>query len=159
MAHITNLENNLRLELSFIKNYLFDYDSHKNDYEKWIPFKLSVTLPTRSIIIDEYASATLSVYEIRNFINGIEKILGEVVLQTNSTFEFYSGESFFEFKLEVVPEDMLIEVELWINVGNQTKGNIYGYDEGVRFATSAKLLRAFLIGIKKELFYLEESIS
>ena len=155
MPYLTNLENNLRLELNFIRNYLFEFDS-KEDYEKWIPFTLSVILPKRSIMIDEDARAAMSVYEIRNLVCGIENILEKLTEQISSSFEFYSGESFFGLKLEIIPEDIVVEVELWINVGSQTQGKIYGYDEGVRFATNERALREFLIGIKQELSCLEE---
>lgn len=156
MAFIINLEKNLRLEIRFKENQLFDYDVQRTDYENWIPFTLGLTLPKRSIIIDDAANATMTVYEINNLIHGIESILEKLERQSDSTYEFYSSESFFGLKFEIIPEDVVVEVELWINVGNQTKGKVYGYDEGVRFVSSDKMLMDFLIGIKQEIFWKEE---
>lgn len=150
MALITNLENNLRLEISFKENNLFDYNMQRTDYENWIPFILSLTLPKRSIIIDETVNAAMTVYEIKNLICGIENILENLEKKNNFIYECYSSESFFGLKLETIPEDAAVEVELWINVGNQTGGEVYGYDEGIRFATSDKMLMNFLTGIKNE---------
>ena len=59
-------------------------------------------------------------------------------------------EAFFELKLETVPEDNVIEMEIWINVGNQTNGRLYGYDEGIRFISEEKSIIQFLTDIRQE---------
>lgn len=158
LAYIKNLENNLSLEISFKRNEMFDYNPQRDDYENWIPFILCLTLPRKSSVIDEDANATMTVYEIKNLINGIEEVLEKLNAPNNYTYEFYSSEGFFGLELETIPEDNVIEVELWINTGSQTKGEVYGYDEGVRFVSDGKGLNDFLVGIKQEMFWSEEEI-
>ena len=57
---------------------------------------------------------------------------------------------FFELNVESITEDNVIEFELWINIGNQTGGKIYGFDEGVRFISTKKELDNFLVDLKKD---------
>ncbi len=65
------------------------------------------------------------------------------------SYTFNSSESFFELRLEAIPEDNVIEIELWINLGSQTNGKISGFDEGVRFVTRKEELNDFFKGFKE----------
>lgn len=82
-------------------------------------------------------------------LNGIEHVLVYLERRKKCIYTFNSSESFFEFKLEVIPEDSVIEIELWINVGSQTMGKISGFDEGVRFVTNKEELNNFLREFKE----------
>ncbi len=92
----------------------------------------------------------MTVYEINKLISGFESILQNLQQQKETIFKFYSTEAFFELKLETVPEDNVIEMEIWINVGNQTNGRLYGYDEGIRFISEEKSIIQFLTDIRQE---------
>ena len=92
----------------------------------------------------------MTVYEINKLISGFESILQNLQQQKETIFKFYSTEAFFELKLETVPEDNVIEMEIWINVGNQTNGRLYGYDEGIRFISEEKTIIQFLTDIRQE---------
>ncbi|MCY1713057.1 hypothetical protein [Caproiciproducens galactitolivorans] len=153
MAFITNIEKNLKLEISLKKNSMFDYNPQRSDHENWIPFILCLTLPQRCSMIDESANATMTIYEIKNLIHGVEGVLEHLDCPENYVYNFYNSEGFFGLELEVIPEDNVVEIKLWINVGNQTKGEIFGYDEGVRFVSGKKELIDFLVGIKQEIFW------
>jgi len=150
MAVLNNDEKNLTLEICFI-NVLEDiYEKPWDDYETWIPFILCLTLPDKKYNIEEDIRATLSVYEIRNLIKGIEKILENLGKGNKNIYEFCSIEFFFRMTMEVLPEDEVVEVELWINVANQTNGKLYGYEEGVRFGSDKEDIVSFLTELKKE---------
>lgn len=148
MANITNLEKNLEFELQ-LKNDMLDYDSQRSDYENWVLFTLYLDLPNRRSAIEENVKATMSVFEIKNMIHGIENVLAHLECPESYIYTFNSSESFFELKLEVIPEDEAIEIELWINTGNQTNGDIYGFDEGVRFITSEDELKNFFRDLQR----------
>lgn len=150
MAVLKNDVKNLTLEICFI-NVLEDiYEKTWDDYETWIPFTLCLTLPDKKFNIVEDTRATLSVYEIRNLIKGIEKILESLEKGNKNIYEFCSIEFFFMMTMEVLPEDEVVEIEFWINVANQTNGKLYGYEEGVRFGSDKKDILSFLIELKKE---------
>lgn len=126
------------------------YEKTWDDYETWIPFTLCLTLPDKKFKIVEDTRATLSVYEIRNLIKGIEKILENLEKGNKNIYEFCSIEFFFMMAMEVLPEDEVVEIEFWINVANQTNGKLYGYEEGVRFGSDKEDILSFLTELKKE---------
>ncbi len=148
MANIINQEGNLELEISLNENDMLDYKFERSDYENWIPFTLCLNIPDRCSTIGENAKATLTIFEIENLIQGIKDILVYFENQKKYIYAFSSCENFFELKLETIPMDNVIEIELWINVSNQTKGEIYGFDEGVRFVTDKSGLSQFFKGFK-----------
>lgn len=148
MAKIVNLEGNLEFEIWLKRNDMLDYNS-KSDYENWIPFTLCLILPDRISRIEESVKAAMTAFEIKNLLNGIEHVLVHLERRKKCIYTFNSSESFFELKLEVIPEDSVIEIELWINVGSQTMGKISGFDEGVRFVTNKEELNNFLREFKE----------
>lgn len=154
LANILNLERNLKFEICLEENDMFDYRPERCDYENWIPFTLHLNLPNRCSMIDESTKATMTVFEIKKLIKGIENVLIHLENQKNCIYSFNCSESFFDLKLETILEDNVIEIELWINVGNQTNGMIHGYDDGVRFVTGIDELNKFLRDFKKEFYEL-----
>ncbi len=154
MAKIINLEDNLEFELCLKRNDMLDYNPQRNEFENWIPFTLYVHLPDRCCVIDEDVKVTMTVSEINNFINGIENVLVHLDKQENCIYKYYNSESFFELSLEVIHEDDVVEIELWFNVGNQTKGSICGFDEGVRWITSKAELNKFIRIFKCEYYHI-----
>ena len=109
-------------------------------------------------IIGEDIKATVTLYEIKDFIQGLERVLEYLDAQENYIYEFNSSESFFGIRLEIIPEDNIVEIELWINVGNQSQGEICGFDEGVRFVSNKKEISKFLVGLKQELYNIKDLI-
>lgn len=144
MADILNLEGNLKFSICLVVNNMLDYESERSDSENWMPFTLRLNLPHRCSEIAENAKATMTIFEVKHLIKGIESVLSHLKLGEKRTYIFNSSESFFDLRVEAIPEDYVIEIELWVNVGNQTKGKISGYDEGVRFVVAAKTLDEFL---------------
>lgn len=149
MADIINLEKNLKFEICFQRNDMYDYNPERSDYENWIPFTLGLNLPNRHIRIEENTKATMTICEIKNLICGIDNVLVHMESGENCVYTFNSSESFFELKLDVIPEDNVIEIELWINIGSQTRGKIFGFDEGVRFITYKDELNNFFEDFKE----------
>lgn len=152
LAILINLEQNLKFQLCLKNNALLDYNPQREDFENWIPFTLCLKLPDKCSILDAQVKAAMTVYEIKNFIYGIGNVLEHWANQKKYIYKFNSSESFFELKIEVVLEDDVAEIELWINTGNQTKGAIYGFDEGVRWVTSKTELTKFYGDFKYEFF-------
>lgn len=150
MAVLENDEKNVKLEICFIDIPEYHDEEQRDDFETWIPFILCLTLPDKKYNIEENIRAALSVYEIRNFIKGIESILENLEKGNQNIYEFWSIECFFQLKMEVLPEDDIVEIEFWINVANKTNGELYGYNEGVRFVSDKDDLTNFLVELKKE---------
>ncbi|GKI16242.1 hypothetical protein CE91St44_27270 [Oscillospiraceae bacterium] len=150
MAYIKNSDGNLKLEIEFLSNDMLNYNPQKSNCENWIPFTLGLFLPKRHKKIEEAAKATMTVYEIQEFLQKLEEALEQLNRQNHFSNSFCSSEAFFEIKLETLPEDSVVEIEVWINVGNQTKGEIYGYDEGVRFVCGTKELFEFIAQLKND---------
>ena len=130
---------------------MLEINNIKSDKEKWIPFIMSLHSPTKVSEISEESRATMTFYEINNLINGIDIILDCLKKQKKYSFNFCCIETFFEIRLENIIEDDVIEVEVWINLGPQTNGSIYGYDEGIRFVTSEKELDIFSNDLKENI--------
>lgn len=151
MAYIYNLEKNAYYKLEFINNEMLEINNIKSDKEKWIPFIMSLHSPTKVSEISEESRATMTFYEINNLINGIDIILDCLKKQKKYSFNFCCIETFFEIRLENIIEDDVVEVEVWINLGTQTNGSIYGYDEGIRFVTSEKELDIFSNDLKENI--------
>lgn len=151
MAYIYNLEKNAYYKLEFINNEMLEINNIKSDKEKWIPFIMSLHSPTKVSEISEESRATMTFYEINNLINGIDIILDCLKKQKKYSFNFCCIETFFEIRLENIIEDDVVEVEVWINLGTQTNGSIYGYDEGIRFVTSERELDIFSNDLKENI--------
>lgn len=150
MAKIKNLENNLEFAIFFKRNEMFDYLPNRSDFENWIPFVLSLALPNKISEIDESSKATMTIYELKDLIEGLENTLRNLYVQRNYIFEFSNSEGFFELRFEVISEDSMIEMELWINKGNQTKGKICGFDEGIRTILDKDAMGNFLKELKED---------
>ena len=61
---------------------------------------------------------------------------------------FFSSESFSEFAFTTIPEDNVIEMEVWINMGTKSNGKFFGYDEGVKFIINSSDLNEFRLALK-----------
>lgn len=151
MAYIYNLEKNVYYKLEFIDNEMLEINNIKSDKEKWIPFIMSLHSPTKVSEISEGARATMTLYEINKLISEIDIILDCLKKQKKYSFNFCCIETFFEIRLENIIEDDVIEIEVWINLGTQTNGSIFGYDEGIRFVTNEKELDIFSKDLKENL--------
>lgn len=158
MANITNLEGNLEFELQLKKNDMVDWIPERSDYENWIPFTLYINQPNRCSVIEENVKAMMTVFETENMLHGIENVLTHLECGKSGSYTFNSSENFFELKLEVIPEDDVVEIELWINTGNQTNGIIFGFDEGVRFVTSESELNNFLSDLKRDYLSIKKQL-
>lgn len=150
MAKIINLERNLQLEIQLKSNDMLDIDPERSDNENWVPFTLCLDLPDRHSAIQENVKATMTISEIKDLIYGIENVKAYMDGKGDCIYTFDSSESFFGLRFESIPEDDVIEIELWINVGNQTDGKIFGFDEGVRFVVSIETINDFLMSLKEE---------
>lgn len=151
MAKIYNVEENVHLEITLIKNEMYDYVCCRSDYENWIPFILNLEFPFREISISESNRATMTVYELKKLVCGIGVLLEKCHTNMNYIYEFYSSEGYFEIKFDALPEDSVVEVELWINTTAWTGGQFYGFDEGIKFTSDIESINVFYMDIKKEL--------
>lgn len=117
IASFSNLESNVTFELNLLRNSAFDYDINRNKDENWIPFTLRVKTPDQMYEIKEEIDAALTESELEYLENGIRKQLVQLRVKEPTKFHFCNCEFNFEIIFCNVPEDNLIEVGLWINVG------------------------------------------
>ena len=150
LASIKNLEKNLIMSLNLMTSQMLDYNPQRSDYENWISFTLILNSPDKNYKIDEIEKGEMTVFETKNLLNGIKNLLNHLENNKRFIYKFNSSEAFFDLELEGIPEDDLIEIILWINIGSQTQGKLYGFDKGVRFATDKESLGTFLSEINED---------
>lgn len=146
MAYLINLEGNVKFVLELGK----EYEIGNSDHETWLPGVIKLSSETKKIEIGKDINFTLNVYEVKQLITGINKLISCLEKKESSSFSFCNLESNFELKFDNILEDEVIEIELWINVANQTEGKIYGYDEGIRFIADKEGVQRFADAINKE---------
>lgn len=133
---------------------MFDYEDNRSKDENWIPFTLRIKTPEREYTIQEESKATMTEAELEYLTAGIDKQLTQLSEKKPAKFCFCNCEFNFEIIFCNIPEDDLVEIEIWINVGVRTNGLCFGYDEGIRFTANEEQLLRFV----QELRYSIKSI-
>lgn len=146
MAYLCNLDGNVKFVLELGK----ELERGNSEHETWIPSVIKLSSETKNIEIGKDINFTLNVYEVKQLIKGINKLIRCFEDKESCSFSFCNMESNFELKFDNILEDEVIEIELWINIANQTKGRIYGYDEGIRFIADKEGVQKFADAINKE---------
>lgn len=147
MAYLINLEGNVEFDLELGK----ELEIGNSDHETWIPGILKLSSETKNMEIGKEINFTLNVYEVKQLIEGINNLISCLEDKESCSFSFCNLESNFELKLDNILEDEVVEIELWINVANQTKGRISGYDEGIRFIADKEGVQKFADAINKDI--------
>lgn len=145
MAYLSNLEGNVEFVLGLGK----ELEKGNSDHESWMPSVLKLSSETKNVEIGKDINFTLNVYEVKQLIKGINKLIHCFEDKESCSFSFCNLESNFELKFDNILEDEVIEIELWINVANQTEGRIFGYDEGIRFIADKEGVQKFVYDINK----------
>ncbi|MCI1695605.1 WapI family immunity protein [Aneurinibacillus aneurinilyticus] len=152
MADLINDEKNIRLTLNLKKNGFLDIEHSREDFENWIPFELVLSAENETYSYLEQRGATLSLYETKNLIKNLEKI---VRLKSSyldiEKYEFSSSETYFELIFDETYEENLVYIELWINMGSYSGGKSFGYDKGFRFVVMLSDLKDFCDELKTQL--------
>lgn len=147
MAYLINLEGNVEFDLELGK----ELEKGNSDHETWLPSVLKLSSETKNVEIGKDINFTLNVYEVKQLIKGINKLICCFEDKESSSFSFCNMESNFELKFDNILEDEVVEIEVWINITNQTKGNIFGYDEGIRFIANKEKVQKFADAINEDL--------
>ncbi|HCC07102.1 MAG TPA: hypothetical protein DEP72_02895 [Clostridiales bacterium] len=152
MPRICNIENNIIFEINLLKNDYLDVDLSRDDFENWVPFQLLLKVEKEEYSYKKESGATFSLYELKKLIKNIQ----ELVVNKKSgcevdRFEFSSAEAYFDIIFIDSKEEDSIILEVWINVGSLTNGELYGYDKGFRFVVYIKDLEKFTTGIHEQL--------
>ena len=146
MAYLRNLEGNVEFILELGK----ELEIGNSDHDTWMPGVIKLSSETKNVEIGKDINFTLNVYEVKQLVKGINVLISCLEKKESSSFSFCNLESNFELKFDHILEDEFIEIELWINVANQTKGRIYGYDEGIRFIADKQGVQKFADAINKD---------
>lgn len=149
MAILENDEENIYLEINLINNKYLDLESD-SDYEKWVPFQLVLKVPGK-----EYAHLdgdfTFNVYEVKQLLLNLRNKINEKKKNKKiSNYSFYCSEAYFEFNLDETLEEGLLEVSLWLNMGEFTNGKYCGFYDGYRFVVTIESLESFCQKIEME---------
>lgn len=145
MAYLINLEGNVKFVLELGK----ELETGNSDHETWMPGVIKLSSGTKNVEIGKDSNFTLNVYEVKQLVKGINNLISCLEKKESSSFSFCNLESNFELKFDNIIDDEVIEIEVWINVANQTKGRIYGYDEGIRFIADKEGVQRFADAINK----------
>lgn len=147
MAYLINREGNVEFVLELGK----ELEIGNSDHETWMPSVLKLSSETKNIEIGKDINFTLNVYEVKQLIKGINKLIRYFEDKENFSFSFCNMESNFELKFDNILEDEVVEIEIWINAANRTEGRIYGYDEGIRFIADKEGMQKFVDAINEDL--------
>ncbi|MDE6744283.1 MAG: hypothetical protein K2J95_10440 [Lachnospiraceae bacterium] len=147
MAYLINSEGNVEFVLELGK----EYEMGNSDHETWMPGVLRLSSETKNVEMGKDINFTLNVYEVKQLVKGINNLISCFGEKESSSFSFCNMESNFELKFDNILEDEVIEIEVWINIANQTKGNIFGYDEGIRFIANKEKVQKFADAINEDL--------
>lgn len=144
MASITNLDSNIKLEFNFLDNLPEDFIIARSEFEKWVPFILSLSTPTRTITISENIHAHMTMYEIKKIYYGLKNLFDGIKEGADCIFKHYSSESFFEISIEYIHVDECFSMEIWFIVAEYPEGRIFGYDDGFRFIVDKSEMKNFI---------------
>lgn len=147
MASLSNLEGNVEFVLELGK----EYEIGNSDHETWMPGVLRLSSETKNVEMGKDINFTLNVYEVKQLVKGINNLISCLEKKESSSFFFCNLESNFELKFDNILEEEVVETEVWINIANQTKGRIYGYDEGIRFIADKEGVQKFADAINKDI--------
>lgn len=146
MAYLINREGNVEFVLELGK----DLEIGKSDHETWMPSVIKLSSETKNIEIGKDINFTLNVYEVKQLLKGINKLIRCLEDKESCSFSFCNMESNFELKFDNILEDEVVEIEIWINVANQTEGHIYGYDEGIGFIADKEGVQKFADALNED---------
>ena len=147
MASLSNLEGNVEFVLELGK----EYEIGNSDHETWMPGVLRLSSETKNVEMGKDINFTLNVYEVKQLVKGINNLISCLEKKESRSFSFCNLESNFELKFDNILEEEVVETEIWINIANQTKGRIYGYDEGIRFIADKEGVQKFADAINKDI--------
>lgn len=147
MASITNVDGNV----SFCIALGNISEKAKNEYETWLSAELSICSETINITIGDDAGFMLNLFEAKELLNCLQALINANTTGEKSRKLFCNIESNFEMRIEAVPEDKVVEIEIWINTASRTLGKVFGYDEGIRFVSTMKKFEDFAERYKEEL--------
>lgn len=152
MALISNNEKNIRFEINLLKNEYLDLMESRTDFENWVPFELYFDNGVDSLGYLVGDGATFSYYEVKSMLAHFEEI---IILKSNGRgfekYEFSSSQRYFDLVLYDPLEENEIFIELWINIGTMTNGEVYGYDKGYRFVVSLDSMSSFSNELRKQI--------
>ena len=141
MAILFNIEKNVKINIKLIENYMLDIEINRNDFENYIPFDLCVETPLNKISLNREIP-TFTLYELKNLITKTRKIIENK--KDEDSYEYFSSEAFFNFKIEYLKEDDIVEIDFWINTSYIGDERLFGFDYGVKFCSNIEQVFIFL---------------
>lgn len=152
MPKLTNVQKKVLLEINLLKNEFLDIEPSRSDSENWIPFELNLIIENERLAYESKDGATFSCLEIKNMITSIDEI---IQLKSNNRnfkrYEFSTSECYFDLVFYDPFEENEVYMELWINIGALTKGQLYGYDKGYRFVVSLDGIMEFTNALRLQM--------
>jgi hypothetical protein len=143
MPILENCEKNIIFELNLTKNQYLDINN-PSKYESWIPFVLKLLINGKVYAYSEEQCASFTCFEIENFLMKLENIIYRKKNKLEfDRYEYSSSEAYFDFIIYDPLEENEVYIEIWINIGTYSKGELFGFDEGVRFVTTIAKLDSF----------------
>ena len=151
MANLSNLDETVNIIIKLCSVY----DEGKTAHETWLRTELSIFSKTINIEIGNNIGLMVNLYEAEELLRELQSLVDAYYRKEKQDITFCNNEMNFDFNMELLLEDDVVEIEMWINTANRTKGDIYGYDEGIRFVSGINQLERFIEDYKEELHKFE----
>lgn len=148
MAILFNQEKNVKINIKLKEGYMLDLEKGRDDFENYIPFKLSLKTPLKKVTINNEVP-TFTLYELKNLIAQCRLIIESK--RDEDKYVYFNSEAFFNFQIEYLEEDDLVEFEFWINVAYIRNKKAFGFDDGVRFCSEPNQVVMFLDALEDEM--------
>jgi hypothetical protein len=152
MPIMHNNQNNISLEINLLNNSFLDIDLLRKDFENWVPFEFVLDVSGKRYTYSQEKGATFSLYELENFVSNCENVIKEKSSDLEVVrYEFCSSECYFDIAISDPLEEDLLSIEIWINIGSLTGGELFGYDKGFRFDVDLIQFKQFTTSISEQL--------
>lgn len=130
-------------------------------YEEWIPFTLTFETDGKKLI--DYKRANnpqVSFLEVKLWVERVDNFIIKIketdysnfdfANNTNFVVSFFSSEAYFELIFKDAYEYM-VEIELWVTMGEYTDGKSTGYSKGYQFTSNIQNIQNFINSISLQL--------
>ena len=120
MANLSNLDETVNIIIKLCSVY----DEGKTAHETWLRTELSIFSKTINIEIGNNIGLMVNLHEAEELLRELQSLVDAYYRKEKQDITFCNNEMNFDFNMELLLEDDVVEIEMWINTANRTTGDI-----------------------------------